>query len=845
MEPSNDKVIKAPSDNETGVQFSSQTSLQFKPSRSKQAKIVSLPPSKLTQAIIEDLAACSPAPQPSPDNKKRRRMRSNAETSKATAQVEIVETRKPLTRSGSRINSQSSTSSISRVKSESPVSSSAAGEESKSSGRPVRKLKCTVKGFAPELSTVVGESTSMIDPSIVDKTQQLSSLGGKESPAPTSQPTMLGCSGNVGINQNECQFCFKSFGSPYHLNRHLQTRERLILNGDILPNTCPTRRLPIPDPATGRNTYPCGDASCGQVFRTSIERTNHERTHVVKENDSLSTEGRKKFQCPNPSCGRLLCNKEKLDDHIKKCGIDDKFKSRHSRVPRPVYELNQDEIFECGDCGKTFTTSNGIHFHKIRFHTRFPPLSEMSLSIMQRKNPLKFTNGFAIREEHHKSLDDPNFRPELEWLYKWVLGHMNYMVQKTNDHKYGVYLAGSLGTNFNSSQDVGDFIKDNPESFNPYWGSDTGGSPDISSRHRTWPDMSPLGRAAQLRMQIACLERKNFLGNWLDKETKMREQEALMILMCLIDAEYEPLHGIPQYKFLNKRRELKALAHLTDEFIRPYIQKALKGVQLLCFEKGCDMSCEALVHPDWSKMLLVDMTKVNDEEDETHETDEDGAMDWEKEPGHGDDAPMKLPRLSDEVDIQTEVESRLKQLREEMKKFDPNHYVYTVITPDAREFGADTSAEDICTQILVKKRNDITIPIYTGVNNKEEMAKYESHAVRRQIKSGSIGIVIDVKEFPSRRLARMEECLRLLHSFIQCRFWKKGMKFDPLNQHMEWLHLSLCSEKQIKQAIFWGLLGVLPVILCSPEKIPTLSALFKCSGYPIFLHSQVLKASKY
>lgn len=149
---------------------------------------------------------------------------------------------------------------------------------------------------------------------------------------------------------------------------------------------------------------------------------------------------------------------------------------------------------------------------------------------MQRKNPLKFTNGFAIREEHHKSLDDPNFRPELEWLYKWVLGHMNYMVQKTNDHKYGVYLAGSLGTNFNSSQDVGDFIKDNPESFNPYWGSDTGGSPDISSRHRTWPDMSPLGRAAQLRMQIACLERKNFLGNWLDKETKMREQEALMIV---------------------------------------------------------------------------------------------------------------------------------------------------------------------------------------------------------------------------------------------------------------------------------------------------------------------------
>lgn len=228
----------------------------------------------------------------------------------------------------------------------------------------------------------------------------------------------------------------------------------------------------------------------------------------------------------------------------------------------------------------------------------------------------------------------------------------------------------------------------------------------------------------------------------------------------MTDAEFKPVLGIPQYHVLNKQRERGEITHRSDKKLAKLFERGVTGFRWFCFEKECEGDCDAFIHPEWEKGqdLVVDMSRRA----HRREVEEDDAM--VDIPGPG---TSKLTRPTSQDAIKSEVQRRIRHFRQEVKKHDPTHTVYTVITTDNQLFPPEKqSAVAICTNILEQEDKEMEIPVYTGVNGTEESERYhednEASSILKSVRTGRTAIQIGTQVFATRTLARKEEALRLV-----------------------------------------------------------------------------------
>ncbi|XP_035703533.1 uncharacterized protein LOC118434349 [Folsomia candida] len=573
-----------------------------------------------------------------------------------------------------------------------------------------------------------------------------------------------------------CCYCKNTFRDNWNLQRHLTNRTRK-------GNVCPKKSKNELDQATGRPTYPCRKIDCAEIFYTVKKQAEHHATH-------------------------------------------------YARSARPFTLRNGVKIYVCevDNCGVEFLKSWDLGTHEFRFHTDVPLYTKLTKRHLKYKSPLLQRHGFTPRALPARLLDDPALSQELEWIYQWVKGHMDYNIHCINHRSFGVYFGAALGRKYKKGDDIAEFIRDNPDQFYPYIGRDASSSVNIHNHHQD--GSSPLGEAAEQGLTIVCLHREPFSGKWEDKSQEMRMFEACAIEVALTDAELEPLPGIPQYQFLNKRRERLEIAHRSDNKLLKLFEKGLKGFRWLCFNKECEgQDCDAFIHPDWSQDLLVDMSKrLNNcsEEDVNMEMDLPGPA-----------SSLKKSRPTNEGSLTMEVKRRVDQFRAEVEMCDPTHTVYTIITTDDKSFSPNQSATTTCNQIVQRKEEDLVVGAYTGVNRREEVAEYhdkKTSSVWKSVQTGRTALQIATNNFPTRILARKEEALRLLHSFLHMRFSTRGVKFDVLNERMEWQFLSLCSEEEIKLAIRLAWTGIPPVTF---GPLPPVDK-FSHGLYPVDLSQKIM-----
>lgn len=230
--------------------------------------------------------------------------------------------------------------------------------------------------------------------------------------------------------------------------------------------------------------------------------------------------------------------------------------------------------------------------------------------------------------------------------------------------------------------------------------------------------------------------------------------------VAMTDAEFKPVLGIPQYHVLNKQRERGEITHRSDKKLAKLFERGVTGFRWFCFEKECEGDCDAFIHPEWEKGqdLVVDMSRRA----HRREVEEDDAM--VDIPGPG---TSKLTRPTSQDAIKSEVQRRIRHFRQEVKKHDPTHTVYTVITTDNQLFPPEKqSAVAICTNILEQEDKEMEIPVYTGVNGTEESERYhednEASSILKSVRTGRTAIQIGTQVFATRTLARKEEALRLV-----------------------------------------------------------------------------------
>ena len=154
----------------------------------------------------------------------------------------------------------------------------------------------------------------------------------------------------------QCKFCPKAFGRKYSLNRHMQihTRER--------PHKCKYCSKTFTQSHhlrchlrnhTLEKPYQC--QHCEKCFTRPSLLKQHIRVHT----------GEKPFQCQQ--CSKAFTSQAGLRYHMTTHGVKP-YKSQHEKSFSfhhllRNHLLNQNELFKCQYCSKTFRSYNGLHYH--------------------------------------------------------------------------------------------------------------------------------------------------------------------------------------------------------------------------------------------------------------------------------------------------------------------------------------------------------------------------------------------------------------------------------------------------------------------------------------------------
>ncbi|XP_021948458.2 uncharacterized protein LOC110846128 [Folsomia candida] len=294
---------------------------------------------------------------------------------------------------------------------------------------------------------------------------------------------------------------------------------------------------------------------CGQDFETADKRNKHERKDHRATNENEEASSLYTFQCE--VCDAYLGNERSLGRHM-----DSHKNPDFGGYSKRIFGENSEGgvTHNCRSCPLKFNSESTLTVHQYVFHRPVEMMRELTDQLLKLKSPLIPAHGFTPRALPPSNL--AKAAEEENWMFRWIMGFMNFKLKILDRRLYSVYLVGVLGPKYKGGEDIRSFIKKNPDQLSLYIGR-TSCQLLIDSHH--FQMLTPLSEPACRGQTIILLNTTQFQGDWRRKTGKIRRLEARMIEVALTDKEYQPVPGVPQYKILNSNRETFQLANLDEK----------------------------------------------------------------------------------------------------------------------------------------------------------------------------------------------------------------------------------------------------------------------------------------
>ncbi|XP_021949334.1 uncharacterized protein LOC110846802 [Folsomia candida] len=509
-----------------------------------------------------------------------------------------------------------------------------------------------------------------------------------------------------------------------------------------------------------------------------------------------------KFWCTY--CVAGFPRKDALIKHVKT--HEGKFKGKSYK--------NKKGAYPCPHCNVVFSFSTNLSKHIKETHV-VPSQQTMTLNDMRSINPLNHNSALKNRGEDPLDPNNEQFEVDVKFMLNWVKEFAAAKQQKIDLKPTSVYLAASLGPNFDPKiHKPFEFVRSGDEGIRFYIGfnSKTIG---LNDHHLRVPDNSPLGKADKAGETCVLLKTWGFEGGCHAEKVKLaRALEASLIEFALTSEEFKSNDG-RECKFYNQQRELGAFFECcSEEQRRTALEKAVKGVPFICCQEDCQ--CEAIAH---LKSDECNPIKFPLKEKNVVRPLNIGSASTKSPQTTKVDKKKKNPLVTP-VEIKVEVHRRLKDLQERRRQ-DPDHehHVYFTILARKQDFPGLHTARDVCRAINNGGHAQAVILYYVGKGERDGMNKYHKHspdlsAVAKKASGGDYW-VIQIATFKCSGLEEAEklEAKLLMCCLLQARKKMTGTNFNPINKAMPWSAFNKLSDEEKLQSVQMGVAGVSPITL--------------------------------